>query len=1032
MNIQKFIRRPVLVVISFVIFIGLGLYAVLDLPIDLLPDIDFPTIIITTTYNSAGPEEVEKNLTRILEENLGSISRLRKITSTSSEGASMIQLEFDWGVNLDEQTNEVRDKLEVAKATLPDEAETPQIFKMDTSAMPILIFALEGGRSAAYLREIADDFVQPRFEQIDGVALVEVYGGLERAVRADISQNRLEAYGITILSAASALAQQNIQIGGGKVKEGDRSYHIRTSGEFRTVKEIAETVIAYRGAENHPILLQDIAEVYEGYKDADMIVKIGGEDGVYISLQKQSDANSVRTVDNIYQRLPEINAALPPGVQLVVLEDESDFIRDSISNLTSSAAQGMLLAMILLFLFLRNIRAALIIGASIPISIVLTLMVLYFMGITLNVMTLAGLILGVGLIVDASIVIMENIFQYRRRGASPQEAAVSGGEEVIAPIIASALTTICVFIPLILFKYQLRLLGVILSDMMITIVVTISASLVTGVVLVPVLAARVFPVSTRAQKPLKNKFLAGLDGFLGALIDRLSALYRKTLILALGRRKSVILGSAALFAASLAAFPLLSISVFPDMEDDTVKLSAELPAGSRLEKTAALMAELETFIREEVRGYTTVYYTAGAAVNAIITSRENYGELTITLPPLSKQIDTVETIRAKLRSRFSSYPGVVFGMEESALSDSEFPIDIMVKSDDLEKLLQTAAAIETLIRTEIPHAIEISQDISAALPEIQVVIDRKKAYALGLSVQNIGEEIRAGINGITASVFRKDGKEYDIFLVLQDSDKSKIPDLNKIFVVNAAGLRVPVSSFAELQKATGPVDIKRENQTRTIHIQGKPAPGAEATAVTEQIRGRIEASLIPEDVRIEYGGDYADMEDFGNKLIILLFIAVGLVFCVMAGQYESLKDPLINFFTIPLVFIGVIGIYLLTGQTFNMFSAIGVIMLVGIVVNNGIVLVDYTNLLRRRGANLHDACVEAGVDRLQPVLMTSLTTILATIPMAFFPGENSTMIQPIGMTVAGGLTVSTFITLFLIPVMYTLFNKDSVQKREEI
>jgi HAE1 family hydrophobic/amphiphilic exporter-1 len=847
-------------------------------------------------------------------------------------------------------------------------------------------------------------------------------------VRADISQNRLDAYGLGICAAASALARQNVQTGGGKMNEAGRSYRIRTSGEFRTVEEIAEAVIAYQGAENYPVLLQDIATVYEGYLDADMIVKINGEDGVYVILQKQSGANSVRTADNVYKRLPQINAALPKGVRLVVLEDDSGFIRDSIANLASSAVQGMFLTMLVLFFFLRNVRAALIIGASIPISIVLTLLVLYFAGITLNIMSLAGLILGVGLIVDSSIVILENIFQYRGRGADPCSAAVSGSGEVIAPIIASALTTICVFVPLILFKYQLRLLGVILSDMMITIIVTIAASLVVAIVLVPVLAARVFPISTRAQKPLKNKFLAGLDAFLGGLIDGLAGLYGKTLRLALSRRKYVVLGSAALFAASLAAFPLLSLGVFPDMDDDMVKLNVRLPVGSTMEKTAEVLAGLERFIREETAGYKAVYYTAGAVTGGIMSFSENYGEITVTLPPYARRIDTAETIKAKLRSHFADYPGVVFEMEEDGISESEYPIDIAVKADDLEKAMRSAAAIERLIRAEIPEAVEISRDISDALPEVQVVIDRKKAYALGLSAQAIGEEIRAAIDGVTSSVFRKDGKEYDIFLVLQDSDKSKIPDLNKIFVPSASGLRVPVSGFASLEKTAGPVDIKRENQTRTVRVQGKVSPGAEAREVTQKIRARIEASLILEDVRLEYGGDWADTREFGGKLIILLLIAVGLVFCVMAGQYESLKDPFINFFTIPLIFIGVIAIYLVSGQTFDMFSAIGVIMLAGIVVNNGIVLVDYTNLLRSRGADVYTACLEAGVNRLQPVLMTSLTTILATVPMAFFPGESSVMIQPIGITVIGGLTVSSFITLYLIPVIYSLFNKDRARE----
>jgi HAE1 family hydrophobic/amphiphilic exporter-1 len=655
----------------------------------------------------------------------------------------------------------------------------------------------------------------------------------------------------------------------------------------------------------------------------------------------------------------------------------------------------------------------------------LTLLILYFAGISLNIMTLAGLILGVGLIVDSSIVILENIFQYRRRGAEPEEAAVQGGQEVVSPIIASALTTVCVFVPLIIFRYQLKILGVILNDMMVTIIATIVTSLVVAVILVPVLAARVFPIFTREEKPLKNKILRGLDGFLGGLINGLTNFYRKTLALALRRRKFVVLGSALLFALSIAGFPLLSISVFPDMGDDSVTLNITLPVGSRLEETAEVLADMETLIRKEVAGYETIYHAAGVSpAGMFLNLHENYGVIIVTLPPLAQRIDTSETVKAKLRSHFADYPGAVFELDDAGISVSDYPIDIAVKGEDLAKVMEAAASIESLIRAEIPEAVEISRDVSDALPEVRVVIDRKKAYALGLSAESIGREIRASVYGTTASVFRKDGKEYDIFLALRDSDKSKIPDLNKIFVENNAGLRMPVSGFAELEKASGPVDIKRENQNRIVRVQGKLIPGAEASEVEEKIRERVRASLILEDVRVEYSGDWADIQELGGKIIILLLLAVGLVFCVMAGQYESLKDPFINFFTIPLLFIGVIAIYLAGGQSFNMFSAIGVIMLAGIVVNNGIVLVDYTNLLRSRGAKVKTACLEAGVNRLQPVLMTSLTTILATFPMAFLPGESSAMIQPIGLTVIGGLTVSTVITLYLIPVIYSLFNKD--------
>ncbi|ORC32978.1 acriflavin resistance protein [Marispirochaeta aestuarii] len=1049
MSITKtVVGRPTTTAIIFVLLIALGFYAISDLAIDLYPDIEPPVLLLFTDYSGAGPEEVEKRITRPLEGGLSNVGNIEEITSTSAEGNSMIQIEFTWGTDMAEAANDVRDKLEFVKDMLPEEASTPQIFKFDPSMIPIMYLNVSGNRSPEDLREIAEKIIQPRLEQVEGVALVSVAGGRQRIIRVEVPQNRLEAYNLTLTQIQGMLQQQNVSLSGGSVGEGNINYLVSTAGDFQSIKQIRDSVIAYKAKSSgaaaaagysptQTIRLGDLANVYDGYADETNAIFINGKDGVFLTVQKQSGTNSVRTADNVLERIRRINTELPAGVQMAVIYDTTKIIRASLQQVSSSAITGGILAVVILLLFLRSFRTTLIIGLTIPISFVITLMLMYFAGLTLNIMTLSGLALGIGMLVDNSIVILENIFRYREKGAKLKTSAVIGTREMINAIVASTLTTICVFAPLAIFKSQLAMIGELFAGLSFTVVISLLSSLAVAMFLVPVLSSHYLPIRSNLQRPRKG-LSKRIDDFLGGFFNALDELYKRSLARVLRHKLLTILLVVLIFAGSLSLLTIASYEFMPEMDDDFIELSVELPLGTRLELTKDVMRQLESIARDEIQAYSSLIVSAGerSFFGFLGSLQTHKGTLSITLPPYQERVETSTQVEQILRSHFNEFPSAVFEFTAGGPGGGGTPIDVLVKTDDMELGRETAYRIRDLMKEEIPEITEPVVSLQEGLPELDIVIDRDRAYELGLTMAAIGQEIRANVEGVTASRYNDEGNEYDILLILPEEDRNEIPDLEKIFVVNSAGQHIPLASFASTTKTTGPVSINRENQTRTIHVQGGLAPGAKLQEVELGLR-RLIADRIPvnENVVLEYSGDYAELMEYGMKFVVILIISILLVFGVMASQFESFLDPFIIFFTIPLVLVGVILIYILTGQSFSIFTAVGLVMLVGIVVNNGIVLVDYTNLLRKRGMSITEACIEAGGNRLRPILMTSLTTILALVPMAFFAGEGAELVQPIGKTVVGGLSVATLLTLFLVPVLYALLNgraeKRALKRRQK-
>ncbi|MDA3959015.1 efflux RND transporter permease subunit [Oceanispirochaeta sp.] len=1027
MSITKtIVNRPTTVLIIFAILIGLGLYIVPQVPIDLYPEINPPILVVFTSYTGAGPEEIEQTVTRPLEGQMGNVSDVQRITSTSSEGLSMIILEFDWNTDLSAAAQDVRDKLEFIKDFLPDDAANPQIFKFDPAMMPIIDLVINGNRSPEEIRTIAEDQIQPYLEQVPGVATTFITGGREKVVRVEISQNRLEAYNLSLTQVAQMLSSQNMQIGAGSVEEGTKKYLVRTAGEYKSLEEISNAVISYKmsGGVTKEVRLRDIATVTEGYKDATNSVYINGEPGVYISIQKQSGVNSIETADNVIAKLKQINKNLPQDMSVSIINNTTEMIRGSLDQVTNSAITGAILAMAILFIFLRSIKSTLIIGLSIPIALLITIMFMYFAGLTLNLMTLAGLTLGVGMIVDSSIVILENIFRYREKGAKLKPSAILGSQEMFMAILASTLTTVCVFLPVIMFKKELEMIGVLFQDLAFTIIIALLSSLFIAITLVPVLASQYVTIYTRKQKPLKWKFLRGIDNVMEGFFTGMDNAYKRALASCLDNKLLTILVILGLFIVSIMMFPSIGMNFMPTSEEDSITLNLSMPVGTRLDLTQDYMNQLAIITEDEIDSARDIIISTGSG-GFLAADNSSRGTLTITLKDYELRSETNDEIKEELRAHFDNFPSATFSFGSSMnMGGSASPIDIIIKTEDLDKARRVANEIKEMLKNDIPEVTEPEVSLIEGLPQAEIIVDREKAYSLGLSIYAIGNEISANVDGKTASRYRVGGDEFDILVILEEQDRSSIPDLEKIFIMNSMNQRIPLSSVARIEKTSGPVDIAREDQSRVVHVTGGLKPGFAASEVEPKVRQMIKENIVADEtVIIDFNGDYAEIQSYVMKFIVIMIIAVALVFGVMASQFESLKDPFIIFFTIPLMAIGIIFIYKFTGEAISMYSAVGVIMLAGIVVNNGIVMVDYTNILRGRGLCIRDACIEAGGNRLRPVLMTTLTTVLGMLPMAFSKGQGSELVQPFGQTVVGGLTMSTILTLFLVPVLYALFNR---------
>jgi len=1037
MTISEYaVKHPVTIIMIFALVIGMALTMIPNLAVDLFPSVQNPVLSVFARFPGAGPADVEKNVTERLERALSSSRNLVNMTSTSQFESCFINLQFAYGTDMDKAVADTQTLVSRIANSLPDGAETPIVRRFDFSAAPIMRLSVRGNYPPDQLRIFAEDEIQSHIERIEGVASAEVTGGTTQIVRVAVSLNRLAAFNLTLSDVSTALRGQNVLSSGGNLRRGTREYQIMTQEELVSLNQIKRLVVKTvtlgvispnQANRSQVVRLEDIADITLSYNENAARVYNNGLSGVYIQVTSESDSNQVQVSNRVKAALDGINDELPTGITLEVLSDNTSMITATLNQVYTNAIQGALLAMLILFIFLRNIKGTLIIGLAVPISILLTVMCMAIFGFTLNLLTLTGLIMGLGMTMDGSIVILENIHSYRLRGAKPEIAAILGSREMLKAIIASAATTLCVFVPLIIYKNSLEMMGQLFNDLIFTVVISLTCSLVVAVTLVPSLCGSFLKLNTRKQKPLKIRLLRVIDDGFESVLVAMENGYKRALGYCLSHRLLVSALVLLILLYSLMQFNSIGMNMyFRSRTDDNVNINVSMPLGTTVEETERILFQLEELIKEEIKGYRSIILTARR-------SGTTQGSIQITLPEPARQIDTPDSIINKLTPYTTSIPGVRISFRAGRFLGSSSAVEIALSSRSYDAIIETADEILKIFERYLPEIENPTVNIDEGAPQLIIRIDRDRAAALGVSLSSIASEIRTAMDGSVAATMSMGDRLLDVRVMLRDEDRVGMPNLDAVSVISRNGSRISLSNVAEIVESRAPSSIRREKQQRVIRITGGLSAGIAVTDMQKRLEATVRENLVPrEGVTLRFLGEASDIQSYYGRYILIVATAIFLVFSVMASQFESFVDPFIIFFTIPMLFIGVIWIYKFSGEAMSMFSIVGVVALVGVVVNNGIILVDCTNTLRLRGLTVREACIEAGRSRLRPILMTSLTTILGMFPIAFLTGAGAESIQPIGKTFVGGLSVSAFITLFIIPAVYSLVNSRHDKKRARL
>lgn len=1020
------VRRPVLMTMAYVLISVICLVFLPRLDMSLYPDVELPVMSVVIDCNDAGPEEVDLQVTDAMEEALNSLQNLDTMTSISREGRCTIRLEFDYGTDLDDAAEDVNTIVSMRSRFLPDWAETPRVIRYDsTGSTTVMRLVLTGNRSKDDLHYIAENTVQPLLERIDGVSQVNVYGGANIEYYVEVDPNRLEAYGLTLSQVSSRIASRNVQSTGGEITQNGLDYQITTDARYMTVEDINETIVGYAG--NKPIYLQDIAEVRRDNERGGRLQYLDGEEVITISVSNESDANETTVTKNIRESLPEIRAALPSGLNLIIQRDNTEMIADTMNEVYNSAIQGVLLAAFIIFVFLRGIKSTIIISLSMPICILITLMIMSISGMSVNAMTMSGLILGIGMTVDASIIILENTYSFRQKGERSAVAAILGSKNMFTAIVASTLTTICVFVPIIIYKYDIGMIGVLFQDLVITVCISLFSSLFVAVTLVPALCGSILKINTRTQKPLKNRVLRSIDDAMERGEMHMRNAYVRVLNYFLDRKFLLILLLVLLLIISIQKFAEIGISLVPQQTtDDSVTLNLELEQGTTQDVTKEYVFTMLKNVLDTLPegSYESIMTTVGSS---------NTGNIEIELPEITAQTYTVSDIQGMLRPFLDDDPRADW-IFSSGRSMSGQGIEVVIYSDTPELAAAASDEIMGILDYYVPQVENLSSDLENGAPKYDIAIDQMKLRDLGISVGDLTTAVNAALTGLTAteiSTFVTD-ETYDLIVRIDENEIQSVEDLSSLMIPTANGGRVRLDAVADFVEDTAPMSIRRENRERVNRINADVMEGYAANEVQALVDRALEEHLVlPEGVRIEQHGEMYTFAEYLPTMIMIILLALFLVYAVMAAQFESLMDPFIIFATIPLLLIGVIWIHIAMGEPFSLFSIVGVIALIGVVVNNGIVLVDCINRLIEQKVPVKQACLQAAYGRLRPILMTTLTTILGMIPMAFFPGKGAEMMQPIAVTFVGGITTGAFLTLLLSPVLYLIFNKHKEKKFDD-
>ncbi|MFQ5640207.1 MAG: efflux RND transporter permease subunit [bacterium] len=1059
MKIVKFsINRPVTVLMFILAGIVFGVVAFDRLPINLLPDISYPTLTIRTEYAGTAPGEVENLISKPVEEAVGVISGVVRTSSISRPGMSDVILEFDWGTDMDFASLEVREKLDML--VLPTGAEPPILLRFDPSLDPIMRIGLAGEESLIALRLFAEERIKQELESLDGVASVQVSGGLEEEIQINIHEGRLASLGIPITQVSQRMAQENVNLTGGTLKDGEAEFLVRTLNEFKTVDEMRDIVVGMR--EQAPILLADVAEIRKGHKERKVITHLNGQESVEIAIYKEADKNTVTVAQTVKERLESVMQEFRQynvPLNMTIVNDQSLFIQSSVDEVLKTAIWGGLLAILMLYLFLRSVKSTVIIGLTIPISIVVTFFFMYMADVSLNIMSLGGLALGVGMLVDNAIVVLESIDRYRKRDHSQAEAADKGTTEVGQAVIASTLTTVCVFVPIIFVE---GIAGQLFNDQALTVTFSLLASLIAALTLIPMLSSRQFqpeapPVSSSGSSKTKKvselidrifvqtpaflwngiqgvfsaigKLLNRILGPIYAVFDRvlkhLIEMYPGLLNRVLQHRLKFLGGTLLLFILSLASFTLIGTELIPEMSQGEFFVDIQLPIGSPLEETEKVVADLAS-LAQDVPGISSVYAVSGTAAQmgfAATELRENLGQLHVRLE--NRQDRAAEQrVMDDLRARFAAFPGLEYKISRPSLFSFRTPVEVEVRGYNLQELERLSLTLAQEMR-KIPGLRDVKASTEGGNPEVQIVFNRRRVAQVGLDIATIGNIVRNKVMGEVSTELNRQDRKVDIRVRAREEDRNNVEDLRRLVVNPSGAVPIPLSTVADIKLERGPSEIRRIDQERVALVTAN-LKGRDLGSVSADIQEIINRLQLPPDFRVRTGGQQREMVTSFDSMKLAIALAIFLVYLVMASQFESLVQPFIIMFTLPFAIIGVALTILITRTPISVVVLIGLIMLAGIVVNNAIVLVDFINRLRKQGLAKREAIKQAGQVRLRPILMTTLTTVLGLLPMALGFGEGAELRSPMAVTVIGGLLIGTLLTLVVIPTVYDVVVREKV------
>ncbi len=1018
MNLSKLsVNRPVTAWMLILVAVILGAVSLVLLPIDLYPEIEVPVVIVMVDYSGVAPEEIETLITKPIEEAVARVSDLKDVSSISREGSSVVVAQFEYGTDMDFAALEMREKVDMIKGFLPDDASTPLILKIDPNAFPVMLLGVSSSMETGKLQSLIEDEISSRFERIDGVASVDLYGDNEKEVKIQIDQGKMTGYGLSMEQIKNILRAENLNLPGGRINKGSKELLLRSMGEFKTLDDIKDIPIVLKNGEI--IKLSDIATVALGYQDKDSIFRVDKRNSIGIGITKQSVANTVKVSKKVLNEISAIEKDYPQ-LKIKVGMDQADFIDKSISNVAQNAIIGGILAVIILYLFLRNMRSTFIVGIAIPISMVSTFALMYFGNLTINLVSLGGLALGVGMLVDNSIVVLENIYRLRENGYSKKEAAIEGAKGVGMAVFASTLTTIAVFLPIVFVE---GLTSILFKQLSFTVTFSLLASLLVALTVVPVLSSQILEVGEVKERKRRGFSLGRILDLFSKLIQKISDMYIKILHFTLHHKTITVLGAVVLLIGSGVLASMVGGEFFPKEDEGSFTVTIELPYGTSLEESDKIVGEVENIIKK-IPEKETIVSTIGSQLS-FTQSGSNTSSIMVKLIEQKDRNRTTEQIVNEVRKKVENIVGADITVSESSSmmgggGMSSAAIEIEVKGDDISVLKTIGEDFKNIVKS-IPGTSEVDVDTEEGDPEVRVKINRKAASFYGITAHNLSSILSASVDGVKATTYKVDGDEIDVNLSLQETVKDSVENMKQILIPSSKGEFVPVGQIADIEYGNSPTQISRMNQIRTVTISSQLS-GKDLKTVTKQIEEKLNTYPLPSGYTYNFSGQQKDMIEAFSSLGKALILSVILIYMILASQFESLIHPFTVMFSVPFALSGGFIALFLTGRALSVPAFIGFIVLAGIVVNNAIVLIDYINQLRAIGYEREKAILEATAHRFRPIMMTTLTTVLGLVPLALGIGEGGTTQAPLATVVVGGLILSTVLTLAFIPVVYTIFD----------